>query len=182
MTEEFAIDKVAVQVLEHLERRREAIVGNEAATRGELERALEPVRNAYIASQLPLTYFAALEAELRASLPAAWRAVAAPFTALEQRGFGRWRGGDLSARLTYVLGGLVVGGLAVWLPFIPVWEKWVPFALAVAGWWLPDAQTAWHRRRYARELGGITVRLAASQRTLEARVPMKDLLPPGGAS
>jgi hypothetical protein len=181
MTDEFAIAKVAVDVVAHLERHREVAVRDEGATGREIETALEPVRAAYRESELPAVYFQALEDELRA-LPAAWRAVAVPFTALEARGFGRWRGGDLSARLAYVLGGLALGGLIVWLPFIPIWEKWVPFALAIGGWWLPDAQVAWHRRRYGRELGRIVRRFEASQRALEARVPMSELLPPGRAS
>ncbi|HVR03360.1 MAG TPA: hypothetical protein VMT47_14580 [Polyangia bacterium] len=181
MTGEFAISKVAVDVVAHLERHREIAVRDEATTAREVEAALEPIRAAYRESELPQAYFAALEAELRGALPAAWRAVAVPFTALEGRGFGRWRGGDLSARLIYVLGGLTLGGLIVWLPFIPIWEKWVPFALAIAGWWLPDAQVAWHRRRYGRELGRIVRRLEASQKALEARVPMSELLPPRGA-
>ena len=145
------------------------------------ETALQPIRAAYVDSELPQAYFDGLERELRASLPAAWRAVAVPFTALEGRGFGRWRGGDLIARLTYVLAGLTLGGLIVWLPFIPIWEKWVPFALAFGGWWLPDAQVAWHRRRYGRDLGRIVRRLESCQPALEAGVPMTDLLPPGGA-
>jgi hypothetical protein len=181
MTGEFAISKVAVDVVAHLERHREVAVRDEATTAREVEAALEPIRAAYRESELPVAYFVALEAELRGALPAAWRAVAVPFTALEGRGFGRWRGGDLSARLIYVLGGLTLGGLIVWLPFIPIWEKWVPFALAIAGWWLPDAQVAWHRRRYGRELGRIVRRLEASQKALEAQVPMSELLPPRGA-
>jgi hypothetical protein len=178
MTPEFALDKVAVDVIAHLERRREAVAGDANATAREIDVALEPVRVAYRESELPLAYYDALESELRGALPAAWRAVAVPFTALEARGFGRWRGGDLGARLAYVLAGLALGGLIVWLPFIPIWEKWVPFALSAGGWWLPDAQVAWHRRRYGRELGRIVRRLAESQAQLEARVPMNELLPP----
>ena len=179
MTPEFGIAKVAVDVVAHLERHRETAARDEGATAREVEAALAPIRAAYRESELPQAYFAALEAELRGALPAAWRAVAVPFTALEGRGFGRWRGGDLSARLWYVLGGLTLGGLIVWLPFIPIWEKWVPFALAISGWWFPDAQVAWHRRRYGRELGRIIKRLEASQPAIEARVPMNELLPPG---
>jgi hypothetical protein len=180
VTPEFEMGRVAAGVLEHLERRRATASRDEREAAREVELALEPVRAAYVESELPRAYFAALEAELRATLPAAWRAVAAPFTALEARGFGRWRGGDLSARLTYVLVGLALGGLLVWLPFIPIWEKWVPFALAVGGWWLPDALVAWHRRRYGRELGEIVRRLAEAQPALEARVPMNELLPTRG--
>jgi hypothetical protein len=179
MTDEFAIAKVATDVIAHLERHRETASRDEATTAREVEAALEPIRAAYRESELPPAYFLALEAELRAALPAAWRAVAAPFTALEARGYGRWRNGDLSARLLYVLGGLTLGGLIVWLPFIPIWEKWVPFALAAAGWFLPDAQVAFHRRRYGRELGRIIQRLGEAQPLLEARVPVSELLPPG---
>ena len=73
--------------------------------------------------------------------------------------------------------GLALGGLCVALPFIPIWEKWFPFALAAAGWWLPDAQSAWHRRRYARRLGAIVKDMGARQRAIEARVTLADLLP-----
>jgi len=182
MTGEFAIGKVAVDVLAELERHREAAVRDERETARQVEAALAPIRAAYRESELPRVYFEALEHELAAFLPAAWRAVAVPFTALEARRFGTWRGGDLGARLAYVCGGLVLGGLAVWLPFVPIWEKWVPFALAAAGWWLPDAQTAWHRRRYGRDLGRIARRLGESQRALEARVTLTDLLPPRSGS
>jgi len=178
MTGEFAIQKIAVDVLAHLERHRERAVTNEDETIREVSFALAPIRTAYEESQLPTIYFASLEREMQSTLPAAWRAIAAPFTALEARRFGVWRGGDLVARLTYVLGGLALGGLIVWLPFIPIWEKWVPFAMAIAGGWLPDAQVMWHRRRYARELGRIAVRLGQSQAALEASVPLNDLLPP----
>jgi hypothetical protein len=178
VTSEFAIAKVATDVIAHLERHRETAVLDEATTAREVEAALAPVRAAYRDSELPPAYFTALEAELRAALPAAWRAVAVPFTKLEAHGFGRWRNGDLPARLAYVLGGLTLGGLIVWLPFIPIWEKWVPFALGFAGWWLPDAQATFHRRRYGRELGRIITRLGEAQPALEARVPVSELLPP----
>jgi hypothetical protein len=182
MTGEFAIARVAVDVLSHLERHREAAARDEGATAREVEAALQPIRLAYRESELPPAYFEALEHELVTALPPAWRAVAVPFTALEGRRFGSWRGGDLGARLTYVFAGLVLGGLVVWLPFIPIWEKWLPFALAAAGWWLPDAQAAWHRRRHARDLGRIVRRLAESQPALEARVTVTELLPPGRPS
>jgi hypothetical protein len=180
MTGEFAAGKVAGDVLAELERQRETLSRSPAAAKQAVETALEPVRAAYLESQLPPAYFEALAAELRETLPAAWCAIAKPFTALEARNFGRWRGGDLVARLVYVLGGLVLGGLIIKAPFIPIWEKWLPFAMAGAGWWLPDAQAAWHRRRYGRELGRIIQRVEARQPALEARVPMSELLPPGG--
>jgi hypothetical protein len=182
VNEEFAVRRVALELIEHLERRRAAIVEDDGAVRAEVDRALLPLRDAYRDSALPPAYFAALEDELRSSLPARWRAAAVPFTALEARSFDSWRGGDIYARVVYTFVGLVVGGLCVAAPFIPIWEKWFPFALAVAGWWLPDAQAAWHRRRYARRLGAIVKDLGARQRALEARVTLADLLPSDAAA
>jgi hypothetical protein len=108
--------------------------------------------------------------------------VAAAYTDLEGRGFGIWRGGDLVARLAYVFAGLTLGGLCVALPFIPIWEKWFPFALSIAGYFLPDAQVRWQRRRYARQLGDVVRDFAALQPRLEAAVKLTDLLgePPAG--
>jgi hypothetical protein len=180
MNDEFSARRIATEVVTSLERRREAVCGDEAAVRVELEQALVPLRAAYQESSLPPSYFAALEEELRQVIPERWQAAAARFTALERRGFGSWRGGDVYARVAYVFGGLLVGGLCVALPFIPIWEKWFPFALAAAGWWLPDAQSLWHRRRYARELGKIVGAVAARQPALEARVSLKELASPEG--
>jgi hypothetical protein len=175
VNDEFAARRVASEVLGRLERRRAEIAGDEAAVRAELERALVPLRDAYRESAPPPAYFQALEQELREVIPGRWRGPAQAFTALEARGFGSWRGGDVHARLAYVFLGLVVGGLCVWAPFVPIWEKWFPFALAVAAWWLPDAQAAWHRRRYAGRLGAIVRDIGLRQPALEARVSLAEL-------
>ena len=183
MNDEFAARKVARAVLAHLERRRPDIVGDDAALRREMERALAPLREAYRDSALPPAYFAALEQELAEAVPGRWRAAASSFTAAENRSFGSWRGGDIYARVVYVFIGLVVGGLCVKLPFIPIWEKWFPFVLAIAAWWLPTAQLAWHRRRYARALGSIALKVASSQPRLDGTFTTDDLLlPPKGES
>jgi hypothetical protein len=175
---EFSAGAVTTEVIEHLERRRPAIVADEAMVRAEVERALEPVRREYADSGLPPRYLEALEGEVRAALPTRWRAVAEPFTRLEQSGFGTWRGGDVVARVTYVFVGLLVGGLILKAPFIPIWEKWFPFALAVGAWWLPDLQTRWHRRRYAHRLGEIVAQMHTAQKALDREVTVQNLFPP----
>jgi hypothetical protein len=179
---EFSAQTVALEVLAHLERRRPDIVGDEARVRAEVDAALVPVTAAYAESALPLSYLQALTDEVRGQLPARWHERAQPFTALERREFGLWRGGDPVARLSYVLAGLVLGGLIVAAPFIPIWEKWFPFALAIGGWWLPSLQTAWHRRRYAEALGRIARDLAATQPRLDGAVRTEDLLLPEGGN
>jgi hypothetical protein len=175
---EFSAEAVTLEVLSHLERRRADIAGDEARVRAEVDAALVPVERAYAEAELPPAYLQALTTEIRQTVPARWHARAARFTALERADFRLWRGGDPVARLTYVLVGLIVGGLIVEAPFIPIWEKWFPFVLAGGGWWLPSLQVWWQRRRYARALGDIARQLATVQPRLEAAVRTEDLLLP----
>jgi hypothetical protein len=176
--EEFSARAVAAEVLEHLERRRGVLASDPAQTAAEVENALAVIRRSYVESELPPGYFAALAREIVDVVPDGWRRVAAPFTRLEDSGFGNWRGGDLKARLSYVLAGLVLGGIMLWAPFIPIWEKWFPFALSGASFFLPDATRFWHRRRYARELGRIVTSLARCQPALDNQVTVTELLEP----
>jgi hypothetical protein len=182
MNDEFSARRVATELLTALERRRDAVVDGTATAEGVVDEALAPMGAAYRDAALPPSYWQALEAELRRSIPARWRAAAVEFTALERAGFGSWRGGDVYARVVYALAGLLVGGVCVALPFIPIWEKWFPFAVGVAAWWLPDAQAAWHRRRHGRTLGRMVRDLAARQSALEARVTLAELTAGGSDS
>jgi hypothetical protein len=180
MNDEFSAERVALEVIGSLERRRGAIAHDPAAVRADVDKVLVSLRAAYQDSALPPAYFAALEEEVRQVLPERWREAAASFTALERRSFGSWRGGDVYARVAYVFVGLTLGGLCVALPFIPIWEKWFPAALAGAAWWLPDVQALWHRRRYARTLGRMVRGVAARQPAMEAKVTVKELASPEG--
>ena len=178
MLSEFSARAVGLEVLDHLERRRPGIVGDEGQIREEIHKALVPVRTVYREYDLPASYLAALEEELLATLPARWRAIAGPFTEAEKSGFRTWRRGDPIARLSYVFTGLIVGGFCVWAPFIPIWEKWFPFLLAIAAWWLPDLQARFYRRRYARELGQIVLTLERAQNQLDRHITAAELMPP----
>jgi hypothetical protein len=182
VTDEFAARRVATDVIAHLERRRSEIAGDEGIVKEEVERALAPLRAAYHESALPPAYFAALENEIREVLPRRWREAAAEFTALEARAFGSWRRGDVYARISYVFIGLVIGGLCLRAPFIPIWEKWFPFALAGGSWWLPDLQALWQRRGYARRLGEIVRDVSSRQRALEGAVTLAELAAPRSES
>jgi len=173
---EFSADTITRQVLARLERQRAALAGDAAATEAAVTAELAEARARYAEEALPAPYFEALARELGPALGTRWRRVAAVYTELEGSGFGIWRGGDLVARLAYVFAGLALGGLCVALPFIPIWEKWFPFALSIAGYFLPDAQVRWQRRRYARQLGDLVRDFAALQPRLEAAVKLTDLL------
>jgi hypothetical protein len=149
--QEFSAGAVASEVIEHLERRRSTIVEDETRVRDAAREALVPLRSAYVESDLPPGYFDAL---------------------------GGWRGGDVIARLAFGFGGLAIGGFILWAPFIPVWEKWFPFALCVGAFFLPDLTRWWQRRRYAKELGQIVATLDRAQPILDRRVSMTELLGP----
>ncbi len=179
---EFSLRQVSADVLEHLERRRAAIVHDEEQVAAEVKHALVPVRKAYEELDMPRSYMAALEEELVASLPARWRNAALAFTEDEKKSFGVWRGGDLFARLTYAAAGLLAGLFIVWAPFIPIWWKWFPILVAIAAWWVPDAQFALRRRRYAKVLGEIVTSYDSAQKQLDRHVTMNDLLPPSGGT
>ena len=179
MLPEFSADTITRQVLARLERQRAALAGDAAATEAAVTAELAEARVRYAEEALPAPYFEALARELAPAIGPRWRRVAAAYTDLEGRGFGIWRGGDLLARLAYVFAGLALGGLCVALPFIPIWEKWFPFALSIAGYFLPDAQVRWQRRRYARQLGEVVRDFAALQPRLEEAVKLTDLLTEG---
>lgn len=182
MLKTFSARQVTADVLAHLERRRPAIVHDDEAIRSEVRAALEPVRREYGELDLPVRYLDALERELVATVPARWRQCAEPFTAEEAQGFGLWRKGDVFARLAYLAIGGAIGLFILKAPFIPIWEKWLPFAMAAAAWWLPDIQTGFHRRRYARQLGEIVLQMEQAQRQIERQVTTEDVLAGTGAA
>jgi len=79
--------------------------------------------------------------------------------ALEQMPKVPWKGRDLYNRLSWALASFLVGVFIVWAPFIPIWEKWIPFALAAAsplfGPFLPDLYGAWLRQKHDVALFGL---------------------------
>ncbi len=85
-------------------------------------------------------------------------------------------------RLWYALVGLAVGGFLVWAPFIPIQEKWVPFALMILSPVLPDLERWWHARQHLRRLSVLHGDLAAAGRALQDSRPLTGLLDEQGAS
>src|SRR4051812_42426799 len=89
--------------------------------------------------------------------------------------YGLWRGGDLIARGAFAVLGLVLGALMVWIPWIPVYEKWVPWALFLLGPFLPDAYLWWYRRKHLKKLGALVADLAREGETLDAYRPLSEV-------
>jgi hypothetical protein len=78
--------------------------------------------------------------------------------------------GALYNRLSYAALFFVLGLFIVWAPFIPIWEKWVPFALAViaplVSPWLPDLYQSLRLRQHRIHLGVLLMDLDEAGRTL----------------
>lgn len=91
------------------------------------------------------------------------------------REYGMWRGGDLVARGAFALVGLVLGVIVLALPWIPVYEKWLPWALFVLGPFVPDAYSWWYRRRYRKRLEALVADLAREGATLEEYRPLSEV-------
>ena len=71
--------------------------------------------------------------------------------------------GALRNAAVYALIFFALGLFIVWAPFIPIWEKWVPFALAalspVFSRWLPDLARTLDAKRHQLQLGLLQVDL-----------------------
>src|SRR5207237_10608560 len=88
---------------------------------------------------------------------------------------GLWRGGDLIARGAFALFGLGLGALLVRIPWIPIYEKWVPWALFVLGPFLPDAYLWWYRRKHEKKLEKLVEDLGREGETLDAYRPLSEV-------
>lgn len=78
--------------------------------------------------------------------------------------------GALYNRLSYAALFFALGLFIVWAPFIPIWEKWVPFALAIVAPlltpWLPDLYQSLRLRQHRLGLGLLLMDLDEAGRTL----------------
>lgn len=120
-------------------------------------------------------YWARVRGALKTVLLPRYAALAREEIALSLRDYGLWRGGDLVARLAFAVAGLLLGALAVAIPWIPVTEKWVPWALFVAGPLLPDLYFWWYRRRYRKKLEALVSDLEQAGRSLDLYRPLSEL-------
>jgi hypothetical protein len=120
-------------------------------------------------------YWQKVRGALEAVLLPRYAVLAKREIALAKADYHLWRGGDLLARLAFAGAGLVLGALAVAIPWIPVTEKWVPWVLFVGGPFIPDAQLWYFRRRHGRRLQALIDDLAKADATLDTYRPLSEL-------
>lgn len=187
-SERFSLPFLAQVVVAAAERKRPGLGRWSQAAEAELKKTfdgeLAELKRRFLELFDDHAYWAKVEETMQGVVFPRYAAEAKRFSELEQRDFGSWRGGDLVARLSYVLGGFALGVVLVKVPFIPIPETWdaLIFALAIAAPFLPDAQAWFHRRRYAKRVNAILedVKEAEAQLSLyPALAPVVD--PVGGA-
>lgn len=100
-------------------------------------------------------YWEALDKEVEEVVVPRYLATARDMTELERNNFGIWRGGDLAARFTFALIGLLIGSIIIALPFVPIVEDMFAFALMAAGFLYPDLKRFMFERRYMKVLNRI---------------------------
>jgi hypothetical protein len=110
------------------------------------------------------SYWESLQREVMKTALPQYTAEAKRMHLLEARGFDVWRNGDVAARLTFALAGLIVGSAVIRAPFIPIFEVTFAFASTATGFAFPDLQRYMHERRHARVLNRIIEESVAYQR------------------
>lgn len=150
----FDFGNVLFAVLQECEHQRRALLPSEAE--GKLReiagKKLAEIRASYEEAGGLSSYWQMLEKEVMvASLPQYVRH-AIEQTRLEQSNFDLWRRGDPASRAAYALGGLVIGGLIWWAPFIPIFEKWLAPVLAGIGFVYPEMRRWVFELRHVRTM------------------------------
>jgi hypothetical protein len=148
---EYDFGSVVFVVLEECEHRRRGIDDEEqllAIARAKLAR----IKAAYDEFGGAPAYWKSLETEVLETAMPQYVDAAKEMNRLERHGYDVWRRGDLSARLLFALGGLVLGGIIIELPFIPIFETMFAFFLATLGFFYPDLKRFIAERRHAKTL------------------------------
>jgi hypothetical protein len=153
---------VVLQECEHRRRSFEAESFDDEVVLCASEKLAE-IKAVYDESGGSAVYWEALEKEVGEVVVPQYVEVARAITEQERNSFGIWRGGDLGARFAFALAGLVIGGIIIKLPFIPIYEDMFAFALTAAGFLYPDIKRFMHERRYMKVLNRIVADSARYQ-------------------
>ena len=161
---------VLFAVLQECEHQRRALLPNEAAARLReiARRKLAEVRESYEEAGGTEPYWQALEREVLETALPQYVEAAAEQTRLEKNQYDLWRKGDPVARAAFGIGALVLGGLIIAAPFIPIWEDAFAFLLAVVGFLYPEIKQLVFDFRHSRLLNRLIVQ--AEKYQTDARI------------
>jgi hypothetical protein len=157
---------VLFAVLQECEHKRRALLPNEAEARlREIARAkLAEIHESYAECGGTETYWENLEREVVETTLPQYVPAAVEQNRLEKSNYDIWRQGDLAARLLFGLLGLIIGGLIIASPFIPIFEDAFAFLLAAGGFLYPEIKKTYSDFRHSRTLNRLIAQAEAYQK------------------
>jgi hypothetical protein len=157
--------QVVYVVLQECEHRRRSFEESsfDAEVRACANEKLAEIKAAYDEFGGSAAYWEELEKEVDAVVLPQYIAASRDMTELERNDFAIWRGGDLAARFTFALIGLLIGSIIIALPFIPIVEDMFAFALMAGGFLYPDLKRFMFQRRYMKVLNRLVTDSARYQ-------------------
>lgn len=173
---EYDYAQVVYAVLQECEHRRRGFddADFDHAVRATAKEKLAQVKAAYDEFGGSAAYWSTLQKEVEDVVLPQYIAAAEAINEAERNAFGVWRGGDLGARLAFALVGLVIGGIIVALPFIPIFEDMFAFALAAGGFLYPDIKRFLAERSYSQVLNRLVADAARYQENARIHYMTRD--------
>jgi hypothetical protein len=162
----YEVGNVLFAVLQECEHIRRGLLHNEAGERlrATARKKLEEIRVSYEEMGGTRPYWEELEREvMEAALPQ-YIPAAIEQTRLERSSYDLWRRGDPAARALLTLVGLILGGLIISVPFIPIWSDAFAFASAAAFFFYPEIKQLFFDRRHTRFLNRLILQAERHQR------------------
>ena len=174
---EYDYGQVVFAVLEECEHRRRSFDSARfEAEATECARAkVAKIREAYEEIGGSSSYWESLEKEVMTVVVPQYVPAAHELTERERHNFYIWRGGDVAARFAFALAGLVLGGIIIWLPFIPIVEDTFAFFLTLCGFVYPDLMRFMYERRHARLMNQLITTSEQYQHTAGLYMTAKDV-------
>jgi len=158
---------VLFAVLAECEHARRGLLPNEAAARltETVRGKLATIHESYAELGGTRPYWEELEREVMERALPQYVPAAVEQTRLERCHYDLWRQGDPAARAVFALIGLVLGGLIVKAPFIPIWEDTFAFLLALSGILYPEIKQLYFDRRHTRFLNRLIAKAEKYQKS-----------------
>ncbi len=157
---------VLFAVLQECEHKRRALLPNEAEARlREIARGkLAEIHESYTELGGTETYWQDLEREVIETTLPQYIPAAVEQNRLEKTNYDLWRQGDPAARFLFGLLGLVIGGLIIAAPFIPIFEDTFAFLLAAGGFLYPEIKKTVFDFRHSRLLNRLIAQAETYQK------------------
>jgi len=179
---------VLFAVLQECEHVRRGLLPNEAEKKlmDVARRKLAEIKESYAECGGTEGYWQNLEREvLEATLPQ-YIPRAIEQTRLERSNYDLWRQGEPLARALYGLLGIVIGGLIIAAPFIPIVEDVFAFILALLGFLYPEVKKAFFDHRHSSYLNELIVQAEKYQKNTrihyQAQAGLEEELRPVGVA